>query len=69
MNRVSYGLLLERDMVVLGGEETQPKSRMLLAVPFMGKDTPSRAAEFAQVSRDSKLTRTAYQDVLTATAA
>ena len=59
VNRVSYGLLQETDLLALegakadgGGAESggksQPASRLLLAVPFDGKDKPSQAAEFAQ---------------------
>ena len=44
--RVNFGLLQPQDEQVLGGE--QPASRKLLGIPFVGKDVPSPAAEFAQ---------------------
>nr|CCA25882.1 hypothetical protein ALNC14_120260 [Albugo laibachii Nc14] len=40
INRVSYGLLGSSN-------EHQRSSRLLLAVPFIGKDVPSRSSEFA----------------------
>jgi hypothetical protein len=45
VDRVSFGLLHDVDARALG---PQPTSRLLLAVPFVGKDVPSPAAEFAQ---------------------
>eukprot|EP00946_MAST-07B_sp_MAST-7B-sp1_P000712 g712.t1 len=47
IDRVSFGLLQPEDLVVLKGKE-QPLSRKLLGIPFVGKDVPSSAAEFAQ---------------------
>ena len=46
VNRVSFGLLQAEDEELLGGN--QPASRKLLGIPFVGKDVPSSAAEFAQ---------------------
>ena len=46
IDRISFGLLKKQDLEMLGGD--QPLSRQLCAVPFMGKDVPSGAAEFAQ---------------------
>jgi len=46
VNRVSFGLLQSHDLETLGRQ--QPMTRLKLAVPFVGKDCPSRAAEFAQ---------------------
>ena len=42
-----YGLLTERELV-LPENQKAPSSRRLLAVPFVAKDKPSPAAEFAQ---------------------
>ena len=47
INRVSFGLLQPSDEHVLKGS-VQPTSRKLLAIPFIGKDVPSSASEFAQ---------------------
>ena len=44
--RVNFGLLQPADEEVLSGQ--QPASRKLLGIPFVGKDVPSPAAEFAQ---------------------
>ena len=45
IDRVSYGLLSADDAA--RAEPSAPKSRLYLAVPFVGKDVPSRASEFA----------------------
>ena len=51
INRVSYGLVHPADIERWTASEGKPvqmsNSRALLAVPFVGKDVPSRAAEFA----------------------
>ena len=48
INRVSFGLLSAEDLRrALLVDPHMPKSRKLLAVPFLGKDVPSRASEFA----------------------
>ena len=46
IDRISFGLLSKRDLENM--QNAQPLSRQLCAVPFMGKDVPSGAAEFAQ---------------------
>jgi hypothetical protein len=46
INRISFGLLTKQDLASM--KNAQPLSRQLCAVPFMGKDVPSGAAEFAQ---------------------
>eukprot|EP00949_MAST-11_sp_MAST-11-sp1_P002253 g2253.t1 len=46
VDRVSFGLLQPADKDTLGTQ--QPLSRRLLGIPFVGKDVPSAAAEFAQ---------------------
>ena len=49
VDRVSYGLLspsqLQRTMPTTAA--AVPRKRRLLAVPYIGKDTPSRASEFS----------------------
>ena len=48
INRVKFGLLGPADLKrALKIDPRTPKSRRLLAVPFVGKDCPSRASEFA----------------------
>jgi hypothetical protein len=44
INRVSYGLLQDKDMQQ---DESIPKSRQYLAVPFVALEVPSRSSEFA----------------------
>ena len=46
VDHVTFGLIQPRDEEVLPADP--PLSRMLLAVPFVGKDVPSAAAEFSQ---------------------
>ncbi len=46
-NRVNYGLLTEDDLALMKEDGSVPVSRRLTSVPFVGKDVPSRAAEFA----------------------
>lgn len=51
INRVGYGLLHKEDIdrwsASEGKKVEMPKTRELLAVPFIGKDVPSRSSEFA----------------------
>lgn len=48
VNRVSFGLLRPEDIAQLEAEGVKiPTSRKLTAVPFVAKDVPSRASEFA----------------------
>lgn len=48
VNRVSYGVLNDNDAANFGPlMETMPRTRRVLAVPFLAKDAPSRASEFA----------------------
>jgi hypothetical protein len=53
VNRVSFGLLSETDcQAALLADPHVPRSRLKLAVPFVGKDVPSKSSEFAHpVSR------------------
>ncbi|KNC48811.1 uncharacterized protein AMSG_00592 [Thecamonas trahens ATCC 50062] len=46
VDRVSYGILSPVDLARC--DPRMPKSRRLTAVPFVGKDVPSRSSEFAQ---------------------
>eukprot|EP00048_Salpingoeca_helianthica_P023358 m.23852 g.23852 ORF g.23852 m.23852 type:complete len:4219 (+) comp8583_c1_seq1:2019-14675(+) len=45
INRVAYGMLTPADLAAV--DPLTPESRKLLAVPFIGKDVPSRSSEFA----------------------
>lgn len=48
INRVHFGLLQPRDVELLENDGVKiPSTRKLMAVPFVGKDVPSRASEFA----------------------
>lgn len=48
INRVHFGLLQPADIDQLEADGVKiPTTRKLLAVPFVGKDVPSRASEFA----------------------
>ena len=48
VNRVSYGVLNDEDQHNFGSLfANMPKTRKQLAVPFIAKDVPSRASEFA----------------------
>ena len=48
VNRVHFGLLHSFDIKMLVNEGVKiPTSRRLTAVPFVAKDVPSRASEFA----------------------
>lgn len=58
INRVSYGLLSDES---LAHSKTEPISRRLLAVPFVGKDVPSPASEFSHPDIAIALTLAAYR--------
>ena len=60
INRVSFGLLSPSDLRRLSDSRT-PLSRRLCAVPFIGKDVPSRASEFSQPDVVIGLTILAYR--------
>ena len=47
VSRVHFGLLREHEMASLRERGCLPRSRRFLAVPFVGKDTPSAASEYA----------------------
>jgi len=59
INRVSYGLLRPDDIALL--DSRTPKSRLVMAVPFVGKDVPSRSSEFAHPDALIGLTILAYR--------
>ena len=60
INRVSYGILGPADLSFIDIEKT-PRSRLLMAVPFIGKDVPSRSSEFAHPDALIGLTILAYR--------
>ena len=47
VNRVHYGLLRPHEVARMSALGTLPRSRRFLAVPFVGKDAPSPASEYA----------------------
>ena len=61
-SRVHYGLL-QPEQLAEALEETpgMPKNRRFLAVPFVGKDVPSKASEFSQPDIVIGLTILAYR--------
>lgn len=62
INRVSFGLLSKGDVKI--AEETDPNmsmARRLAAVPFIGKDVPSRASQFSHPDIVTGLTILAYR--------
>ena len=62
INRVNFGLLSKADLKI--AEETNPDmsmARRLAAVPFVGKDVPSRASQFSHPDVVIGLTITAYR--------
>ncbi|KAG7392086.1 hypothetical protein PHYPSEUDO_002310 [Phytophthora pseudosyringae] len=63
INRVSYGLLRGEHQVAAasGNSGGNAHSRLMLAVPFIGKDVPSRSSEFAHPDVLIGLTILAYR--------
>ena len=62
IDRVSFGLLTPDDLVrALQLDAKMPRSRKLLAIPFMGKDVPTRASEFSHPDVVIGLTILAYR--------
>ena len=59
INRVGFGLLTTED--IKRADPMMPRSRKLLAVPFIGKDVPSRASEFSHPDVVIGLTILAYR--------
>lgn len=62
INRVHFGLLQPNDLQLLVDQGVKiPTSRKLVAVPFVAKDVPSRASEFAHPDVLIGLTILAYR--------
>ena len=62
IDRVTFGLLSEDEYARLKKSEPHmPRSRFKLAIPFVGKDVPSRASEFAHPDIIIGLTVLAYR--------
>ena len=62
IDRVHYGLLQPAELQrALSLDPNMPESRKLVAVPFVGKDVPSRASEFAHPDVVIGLTIAAYR--------
>lgn len=61
MSRVHYGLLLPHEMRDMRLAGTLPRTRRYLAVPFVGKDAPTVASEFAHPDVAIGLTILAYR--------
>lgn len=62
INRVSFGLLSsEHCKAALKADPHCPRSRLKLAVPFVGKDVPSKSSEFAHPDVTIGLTILAYR--------
>lgn len=61
LNRVTFGLLTQADVEAQAAKEpNMSRSRISLVIPFIGKDCPSPAAEFAQPDITIGLTCLAY---------
>ena len=60
INRVGYGILHEADISLIDRDNT-PLGRLLMAIPFVGKDVPSKASEFAHPDVLIGLTVLAYR--------
>lgn len=62
INRVSFGLLSAEDCkAAIDADPHVPRSRLKLAVPFIGKDVPSKSSEFAHPDVIIGLTILAYR--------
>ena len=62
VNRVSFGLLSSDECAAaLEDDPFCPRSRLALAVPFIGKDVPAKSAEFAHPDITLGLTVMAYR--------
>ena len=61
VSRVHYGLLSPKEMKEMSAAGGLPRSRRYLAVPFVGKDAPSHASEFAHPDVAIGLTILAYR--------
>ena len=66
IDRVSFGLLSAAEVLKLQRLDPHtPRSRLKLAIPFLGKDVPSTASEFAHPDIIIGLTVLAYRYELT----
>ena len=62
VDRVSFGMLSMTEYLrLIASEPHMPRSRFKLAIPFVGKDVPSRASEFAHPDIIIALTVLAYR--------
>jgi hypothetical protein len=62
IDRVTFGLLNPSDLkTAMERNPRMPKTRKLLAVPFVGKDVPSRESEFSHPDVVIGLTILAYR--------
>jgi ankyrin repeat protein/thiol-disulfide isomerase/thioredoxin len=62
VDRVSFGLMNEQDCKrALEADPRMPRSRINLAIPFVGKDAPSSASEFAHPDVTIGLSILAYR--------
>jgi hypothetical protein len=62
VDRVSFGLMNEQDCKrALKSDPRMPRSRLHLAIPFVGKDAPSSASEFAHPDVTVGLTILGYR--------
>ena len=62
VNRVTFGLLTPSEAsTALEKDPNMPRSRLMLAVPFLGKDVPSQSSEFAHPDVIVGLTILAYR--------
>ncbi|CAE7523504.1 GRDP2, partial [Symbiodinium microadriaticum] len=61
IHRVTYGLLTGHALEMAWGDVRTPLSRKLLAVPFVGKDTPSVSSEFSHPDVTIGFTILAYR--------
>jgi len=62
VDRVSFGLMNEQDCQrALKSDPRMPRSRLHLAIPFVGKDAPSTASEFAHPDVTLGLSILAYR--------
>ena len=59
IDRVSYGLLSAAELAA--ADPRTPQSRLLMAIPFVGKDVPSRSSEFAHPDAVIGLSVLAYR--------
>jgi hypothetical protein len=63
INRVSFGLLSKQDLKIAlaGGGNNVSLTRRLAAIPYVGKDVPSRASQFSHPDVVIGLTTLAYR--------